>query len=218
MTSSVVAAKKLLKDSQIAEARGETDTIRLWEGYREQAIMWRALALLQIPATFVALVAALIFWFNMEITLNVPPRPLPGLYSATELPREVFIENATNFVNLVATYQPAVAQRQYLKAREMVTEPFLTQYDEAILRNELKTIVNTTRTQVFFLDPTKTEYLLENGTVRVSFVGERMRYIAGKQLPRQKSKYVVSMTTLPNNEMNPYGIMVNGLSIEDLPE
>lgn len=216
MANAIANAKKLLRDSAIGEARGESDTIRLWEGYREQAIMWRSLALLQIPATFIALVAALLFWFNMQITLNVPPKPLPGQYSATELPKEVFIEAATNFVNLIATYQPAVAERQYFKAREMLIEPFLTQFDEALLKNELKTIINTNRTQVFFADPTKTEYLLENGLVSVSFSGERMKYIAGKMLPRQKSKFTITLTTIPNTELNPYGIVVSNMSIEDI--
>src|SRR5690606_41834731 len=66
------------------DGRSEADTIRLWENYREQALMWRALALLQIPATFIALVFALWIWNTRSITLEVPAKPLPGRYLAKD--------------------------------------------------------------------------------------------------------------------------------------
>lgn len=216
MSLSIANAKKLLDENRVRDARGESDTIRLWEGYREQATLWRSLALLQIPATVLSVSAALLFWFNMQITLNVPPRPMPGVYSATELPKEMFIEAATNFVNLIATYQPATAQRQYLKAREMAFEPFLSQFDQAFLTAELKTIINTNRTQVYFIDPNGIEVTRNDGAVQVTFSGERMKYIASKLLPRQKTKITVTLSTIPNTELNPYGIVVTNLAIEDL--
>jgi len=42
-------------DTQLTAARSKNDTIRLWENYKDQALMWRALSLIQIPTTFIAI-------------------------------------------------------------------------------------------------------------------------------------------------------------------
>src|SRR5690606_19183921 len=113
--------------------RNETDTIRLWENYRDQALLWRAIALLQIPSTLILTIFAFYLWGSTEITLNVPAKPLPGLYSAFEIPDAEFFNVATSYVNLVATYQPAVARRQFVKAREMLKEPMLEIFDREMM-------------------------------------------------------------------------------------
>lgn len=48
--------KQIIDDTSFREGRGDNDTVRLWENYREQALLWRGLALLQMLVTFTALV------------------------------------------------------------------------------------------------------------------------------------------------------------------
>src|SRR6185436_12529117 len=96
------------------------DTLRLWEGHREQATLWRAIALLQIPATVCALVFSMMIWGTRQITLNVPSKPLPGIYVAQDIPDSEFINVAQGYINLIGTYQPAIVRRQFEEARKMI--------------------------------------------------------------------------------------------------
>ncbi len=199
----------LLKDSSVPGVRGETDTIRLWEAYKDQASLWRAIALLQIPATAVALIFALIMWSSRSITLNVPAKPLPGTYAVSDLRDNEFIDVATNFVNLISTYQPRVARRQFEKAGEMLTEPILSYFTTAVLIDELKAIETTGRTQIFFADPTKTTVRREGKNVIVNFGGDRIKIIGGRDSPPTTASYEITMTTIPRNSLNPYGIVIS---------
>lgn len=198
------------------DGRSEADTIRLWENYREQALMWRALALLQIPATFIALVFALWIWNTRSITLEVPAKPLPGRYLANEIPDAEFVEAATGFINLIATYQPAVARRQFEHARQMLLEPMLSRFDAEMVGVELKAIETTRRTQIFFVDPTSTSIERSDTEVIVSLVGDRLKIVAGKELPPATTKFLVKMTTIPRNDLNPYGIVITDIAFENL--
>ncbi len=216
MSRTKQVTNQLLKDSQVMEARSNDDTIRLWESYRDQATMWRALALLQIPATFIAIVLALIIWQTRSISLNVPARPQPGQYAVQQLHSIEFIEAATEFVNLVASYQPAIATKQFERASEMVMEPLLSRFKMEQLGNELRAIVTTSRSQMFFIDPTRTEVLRTGDEVHVSLVGSRQKIIAGKSLPLLRTRYTITMRTVPRNVVNPLGIVITNMSFEDI--
>lgn len=216
MPSAAKVAKEIINDSRVIDSRGENDTLRLWENYRDQALLWRALALLQIPATLILVIFAFYLWGSQEITLNVPRNPLPGLYAAQEIPDTEFIDVATNFINLIATYQPAVARRQFQKAREILKEPMLEIFDREMIGTELKAIENTNRTQLFFVDPTKTSIERRDNHVFVTTIGDRLKIVAGKQLPVVLTKFQVSMTTIPRNDLNPYGIVVDNVTFENV--
>lgn len=207
-----------MRDSDVVDARNETDTLRLWENYRDQALLWRALALLQIPTTLILAIFACYLWASHSITLNVPSKPLPGLYSAQEIPDSEFISVATNYINLIASYQPAVARRQFMKAREMLKEPMLETFDNEMVGTELKAIENTTRTQLYFVDPTKTTVVRQDNYVTITMTGERMKLVAGKQLPVVLTKFTVVLTTIPRNDLNPYGIVIENSSVENVVE
>lgn len=209
-------AQKLLKTAAVIDARNENDTLRLWEGYREQALLWRSLSLLQIPTTIILGLLCFALWSNREITLKVPAKPLPGVYTAQEIPDSEFIDVATNFINLIATYQPAVARRQFNFARQILQEPMLEQFNREMLVTELKTIESTSRTQLFFVDPTKTRVFRNGSTVEVTLTGERMKLIAGRQLPAVTTTFSVAMTTIPRNELNPYGIVITNVAYDNI--
>ncbi len=212
----MVKVKELLDNAQVIDSKGETDTIRLWENYKEQASMWRALSLLQIPVTVIALVFALIIWNTRTITLNVPARPLPGIYPVQEVPDTEFQNASTEFVNLIASYQYRTARRQFKKAREMLTEPVLSAFNQEMMVNEINAIEATGRTQMFFVDPMQTQIRRDGKQVFVTFVGEKRKIIAGQEVDPRQAKYEITLTTLPRNSLNPFGIVINNVRVEDM--
>ena len=126
MAKKSVNIKHDLKQLERVAGRAGSDTIRLWEGYREQAYLWRALALIQMPSTALSIAAALIMYLIADTIIEVPERPQPGYYSVRQLPDSQFVNAATQVVNLISTYQPAVARRQFKTARKFLWEPALT--------------------------------------------------------------------------------------------
>ncbi len=213
------AAKRIINDSRFRESKRDNDTVRLWENYREQALLWRALALLQIPATFLALLIAFVMWQNRQITLHVPAKPLPGFLAVGEIPDDEFLSYAGEFVNLVATYQPNVADRQFRKASEFLVEPALSVFETTMMGKELKTILNTRRSQVYYVDPEKTHIQREGAEfVVVTMVGERVKYVAGEQLPPRITQFRVTMTTIPRNKANPYGIVITNVETSSVKQ
>lgn len=215
--SKTAKAARLVADAGIIDSKRESDTVKLWEGYREQATLWRALALLQIPTTLIAVLVSFYMADTREITLNVPPKPLPGLYAVQEIPDSEFVDVATEFVNLIATYQPVIARRQINAASQMLKEPLLTRFRDEMLDVELKAIETTNRTQLFFVDPLRTTIKRGNNRmVTVSMQGERLKIIAGKELPMVRTKFTIVMTTIPRNQFNPYGIIIEDVIAENL--
>ncbi|RIL06144.1 MAG: hypothetical protein DCC75_11085 [Proteobacteria bacterium] len=215
--SKIAQLKKEASLTSLFDAKGQTDTLRLWENYRDQALMWRALALFQIPTTFIIALLSVLLWVTRSITLNVPAKPLPGVYLAQEVPDTEFIEAATDYINLTASYQPNVARRQFIQAREMLKEPMLERFNLEMMAVELKAIENTNRTQIFFADPTKTRLdRISDQEVLVTFIGERLTIVAGKELEPAKTKFSVTMTTVPRQRLNPYGIVITGVTFENL--
>lgn len=209
-------AEALLKETKLQDHRKESDTLRLWESYRDHAMMWRSLALLQIPTTLACIVLATIIFYNRQTIINVPAKPAPGKYSTDEINDVEFQEAATSFINLIASYQPANARRQFSKAREVLGEPLLTQFDKEMMGSELKNIENTKRTQLYFVDPSRTELKREQGLIFINMVGDRIKYIAGKELPAVITKYTVTMATVPRTDLNPYGIVVVNVNNENI--
>jgi hypothetical protein len=203
-------------DTALREARAPNDTIRLWENYREQALLWRALALIQVPSTVCAILFAYVMFSKREVTLQVPAKPLPGYYLADEIPDEAFVGRASDFVNLIATYQPTTAQRQFQKASEYLIEPVLTTFIGELMKQELQAIQTTSRTQVYWIDPEKTDIERDDdsGNVVVTFSGERRKLVAGQAVPDVVTTFTITMTTVPRNPLNEFGIMINNVASE----
>lgn len=203
---------KTLNDSKIFESKRDSDTIRVWENYKDQASLWRALALLQIPATLGAIIFAFTMWANRSITLNVPARPLPGVYSVQEIPDTEYVNVATDYINLVASYQPKIARRQFDTARGMLMEPLLSKFDQEMMGDELRAIETTSRTQVFMVDPIRTKVTRDAKSVTVSLIGDRFKIVAGQESPLQMSQFDIVMVTVPRNKLNPYGIVITNVT------
>lgn len=207
--------KQIIEDTSVIDANTNNDTIRIWENYRDQAMLWRGIALLQIAVTFICVIAAVFFYLNRNITLNVPSKPLPGYYPANEVPESEYIDVATNFVNLISTYQYRTAERQFLFASEHLVDPFLSKFQQEMLKTELKLIQQTQRTQLLMIEQDDTKVKkLANNQVQVVFIAFRTKSIAGKEYETQEMKYTVNLTTVPRNKFNPYGVMINDVEIE----
>jgi hypothetical protein len=206
--------KDRVADTNLQVGRDKSDTIRLWENYKDQSLMWRSLSLIQFPTTLVAIGFAVLMWSTREITLTVPSKPMPGIYAAQDIPDNEFVNVALDYVNLIATYQPKTARRQFEAASAMLKEPLLTKFREEMINSELGAIENSSRTQVFFTDPLKTTVARRGNDVTVSLIGERWKVIAGAELPTATSRFRVTLTTIPRNTINPYGIVITSVTFK----
>jgi hypothetical protein len=206
--------KDKVADTNLQVGRDKSDTIRLWENYKDQSLMWRSLSLIQFPTTLIAIGFAILMWSTREITLTVPSKPMPGIYAAQDIPDNEFVNVALDYVNLIATYQPKTARRQFEAASGMLKEPLLTKFREEMINSELGAIENSSRTQVFFTDPLKTTVSRRGNDVTVSLIGERWKVIAGAELPTVTSRFRVTMTTIPRNTINPYGIVITSVTFK----
>ena len=212
--------KKSVAQLERVAGRAGADTIRLWEGFRDQAYMWRAIALLQMPATALSIAAALIFYFFADTVIEVPEKPQPGFYSIKQLPDSQFIDASTAVVNLIATYQPAVARRQFRTARKYLWEPALTEFEDTMMGKELRAIEETKRSQMFFINPRqiKVERYPELDKVVVRIPGVRQKLIGNKPLPADQIVFYVKMTTIPRNVHNEYGIVIIDIKLRSADE
>lgn len=206
--------REVVKDTRLNATRSENDTIRLWENYKDQALLWRSLSLIQFPATLAALIFATVMWSTRVINLTVPSKPEPGIHVAQDIPDTEFVNAATTYVNLVATYQPVTARNQFNVARSMLKEPIYTKFSEEMMGAELSAIESTSRTQVFFIDPTRTKVSRDGNQVTVALVGERWKVIAGSPLPTVTSRFTITLSTIPRNPLNPYGIVITAVSFK----
>ena len=205
---------QMVADTRMKATRSEGDTIRLWENYKDQALLWRSISLIQFPATLGALIFAGLMWSTRVINLTVPSKPEPGIHIAQDIPDTEFLNAANTYVNLVATYQPGTARKQFDVARGMLKEPVYTKFLEEMMGPELGAIESTGRTQVFFVDPLRTKVERQGNEVIVTIVGERWKVIAGSSLPSVTSRYVIRLSTIPRNPLNPYGIVITGVSFK----
>ena len=206
-----------IKDVEKIAGRTGADTVRLWERYRDQALLWRALALIQIPSTFVAVAAALIMYFFADTVIEVPEKPEPGMYSVKQLPDAEFISTATRVVNSIATYQPETARIQFTETRKMLWQPALAKFDEEMMQKEIQAIEETRRSQLFFVNQSlvRVNRFPERDYVEVRLAGVRHKLIGTNQLKPEQMVYFVRMTTIPKNPHNEYGIVVFDMERKD---
>jgi hypothetical protein len=207
--------KEDIQELERVAGRAGSDTIRLWEGYKEQAFFWRALSLLQMPATALAVGIALAMFFFADTIIEVPEHPQPGFYSVKQLPDSQFINVAREVVNLISTYQPAVVERQFRTARRFLWEPALSEFESTMLTTELSAILETKRSQMFFINPRliKVERFPHLDTVVVRIPGLRQKLIGNQPLAPDEMVYYVKMTTIPRNVHNEYGIVITDIHL-----
>jgi hypothetical protein len=216
MSTQKKSLAKDLRQIEVVEGRAGADTLKLWEHYRDHAFMWRAIALFQLPATFLAILAAVLMYYTADTKIEVPERPQPGMYSIKQLPDSEFIDVATKLINLITTYQPHSARQQFFSARKFLWEPALSEFENAYVKGELRVIEETSRSQIFFIDPKqiKIERHRDVDRVVVRLPGVRQKLLGQKPLPPDEMVFYVKMTTIPRNIHNEYGIVVVDMRLE----
>ncbi|MCC6934035.1 MAG: hypothetical protein IT292_12425 [Deltaproteobacteria bacterium] len=199
------------------DGRAGADTIRLWEGYREQAFMWRAISIIQMPATLFALLGMLIMYLTADITIEPPEHPQPGIYSVKYLPDSEFLRAATELVNLIASYQPRTAEIQFKKAREMLWEPALTEFEDRMIGDELQKLIMSNRSQVFLVNNrlVRIQRFPQKDVVVVRLPGTLQKLISNSQaLETEEYCYYIKMTTIPRSVYNESGIVVIDIRVK----
>jgi hypothetical protein len=208
-----------IRQLERVEAQVGADTLRLWEAFRDQANLWRGIALVTLPVTIFALFASIIVYLTADTNIVVPQKRSPGIFRPSQLPDRHFIEFGKNLVNLIASYTPDTAQNQFTSAREQLWQPALAQFDTEMQGEELKTIMDTRRTQLFFIDPTRIKVIREPETekVVVRIPGTRQKLIGKEPLPIDEAAFYVKMTTIPRNLENEYGIVAIDVRLRVTP-
>ena len=197
------------------DGRAGADTFRLWESYKEQAFLWRIVALFQLPITFVAVIFGLVTYFTADIVIEPPETPQPGMYSVKQLPDSEFLKVATDVVNLIATYQPNTAERQFRKAREYLWEPALSEFENVFIKNNVRVVNEQSRSQAFLInyDLINVRRYPSLDMVIVRIPGTRLSLIGRKPLDDEIAFYL-KMTTIPRSAYNPSGIIVFDVRIK----
>lgn len=219
MSAGVKNMRNNIRQLEQVAGRAGSDTIRLWESYKEQAYLWRAMALLQLPATLLALVAVVFLYISRNTIIEVPEKPLPGYYSVRQLPDAEFINVSSEIVNSIASYTSATAEDQFRQARKFLWEPALSQFEEEMIKGELKFINNAKRSQLFVVNRAMivVTRFPDADYVAVRVPGIRYRAIGQKQFEPEEVIYYVRMTTIPRNVHNQYGIVITDMRVQATP-
>ena len=185
--------------------------------YHKKSLMWRAIALFQLPITLIAVVTAYHLATTRNVTLNVPEKPLPGWYPVHEIPDSEFVDVSQEFVNLISTYQHTVAGRQFNAAKELLKEPALSKFEEDMINVELFAIEDTQRSAEFIVKPNRTRVVRSRkNQVVVHLTGDRFKLVSGKQLDPVRIKFKITMTTDKEMKANPFGIVITDIVAEEL--
>ena len=214
-----LAIKKDIRQVEEVAGKAGADTIRLWDGYRDQALLWRAIAILQLPITALAVIMAMITIYTSNPIVNVVPLPLPGRYDIAHLPDPLFINKATELVNLIASFQPQIARSQFDLAEQMLWEPALTRFQQDMQQTELRAIEETSRSQLFFINEAnvKIERFPEEKRLVVQLPGTLQKLIGNSPLPAEYVAYKITMSIIPRTPANEYGIVVTNIEARAIP-
>lgn len=209
------SAKKVRNKKDIPDAgRGPRDTIKVWQRSKKSALFWRSLALFQMPLIAIFVLLSTWFFLKADTVLNIPLDPEPGSYSLSKLPDSLYINHATNVVNLLGTYQPFTARRQFQEVRKYLWEPGLTNFERQFVSRELQAVEETSRSQLFYADNKRVRVERGKDHVVVRIPGTRQKFISSRGLPEEQLVWLLKMRTVPRNVHNENGIAILDLRVE----
>ena len=189
------------------------DPMKLWEAYREQSLMWRALALLLLPGTLLATTMAFSTFFWSDTRIEVPPAPEPGFYKVDNIPDGVFLQKARRVTTLISSYQPSTAENQFVEARKMMWEPILSRFQKEYVKDELKKIKRTSRSQMFYVNTKGLQITRFDDHVIVRIAGKRKKFLDKELSKMDDIAWFVTMSTVPPNKLNRFGIVVTNFKL-----
>lgn len=210
----VKVPKNANKGLELPEGRELNDTIRVWDRFKEEAHYWRAFLLIQICTITVSLLVAISLFFEADAVIEVPEVPSPGIYSAKQLPDSEFIGMATRFVNLIATYQPYTASKQFITAERWLWEPAFSEFEKYYVKGFLKSVKEMSQSAIFQINSRQVMLERHGSTVVVKIPGNSQQLLGSRPLPPEYVVYWLRMTTIPENINNQFGLVIIDLKIE----
>lgn len=208
-----LAVKEGLSYLERTSKRAGADTVALWDGYQEQMYLWRALALLMLPATLLAIGLALAMFFAADTTVVVPPKPEPSKIELAQIPNQEFVRLGSNVANLLTSYRTHEARPQFKMARQFLWQPALGQFEKEWMGKELEIIENTSRSQVFYPSPRQIKVIRKDDHVVVRVPGTRRKQV-GAETSGDELVWWFRMRTVPRNMFNDTGLVINNLRVE----
>lgn len=205
------------------EGRLGSDTIKLWESYREQAYLWRAISLAFLgPITCLSLLLSMFMFFLADTKIEIPSQPMPGIYEVSTIPDAYFVNAAEVFVNLIATYQWVNAEEQFLMARKYLLDPQLTIFTRRYIEDNDSTLAHIQRSKrstIFYVNRrlVRVNRSPDGQEVTVRLPGQLFTYLAGAQQPAaEEIAYYITMVAMPRSPVNEYGVMINSIDLKGI--
>ena len=215
-----LSAELLAAEQALAETPPAAEPERMEKGFKEQAYIWRTSAIVQMPVAALSIAVSLAMYFFADTVVEVHHKPEHGYHTGGQLNNSELINAATTVVNLVATYQPAIARRNFTSAQRFLIEPALSEFEETMMQKEAPKIEQTRRSQTFMVIPSgvRVERFPGADYAVVSVPGERTTWIANKKLVPEYMTYFVKLTATPQNLSNQYGLVASDLRLRKAGE
>lgn len=200
--------KQGLNDLDGIEDRVGADSIQLWESFRTQSLLWRAIAILQFPALLFSFILMLFTFFYSDRVVEAPSRPRPMVFEISDISDADLRKFAIQFVSLIGSYQPATVEKQFKLARTMLWEPALSGYSKEFIGKQLERIKNNRRSQLFYISDQQVKVLREPDWAEVRVPGKRQKLIGTTPRPTDEVAWFIKIATVPATELNPFGLVI----------
>lgn len=145
-------------------------------------------------------------WARSEVEV------LPG-----QVPDLAAREFALRYVLLFDNFTPATIDTSTEMLQPLIAPRFWTEATEALEKR--RAVVHEGRMSAQIIlerGPCEIERF-EDGTVEVRFHALRRTFIADKLSSQVRARYVVALEPAPPTELNPYGLLVIGQAIHEIP-
>jgi len=192
--------------------RATIEARMMWESYRDQAKMWRALTVFQLPVTALALVLLFLVYTTADTYIEVPERAQVGHYTINQLSDDEFVNFSVKLVKLITTFRSGAARGQFEEARQYLWEPGLSDFVKNWIEGALPRYEYTDRAQFFFIEPRLIKVKREQDRVIVRVPGVEQYAIGGIINSSEEKVYYVALQTVPRTVKNDLGIVAVGIS------
>ncbi|MDR2338343.1 MAG: hypothetical protein LBE20_06865 [Deltaproteobacteria bacterium] len=200
----------------------------LASGFREQSYLWRMLSLIQVPATLVAVITAIVLYLTANIIVHVDPKPSPGYYLTDQVPDKEFVLYAVEFANLISTFNAKTAEAQFEYASKFLSPQFYHDFREKYLNkkdlnSEIMLATKLEKTQMFFID----KYFIRvkriaaenpvNNKVEVRLYGNFTKFVKknARLVTNTEVVLYVYLQTVPYTVFNPNGVVITGFEYQE---
>lgn len=198
------------------EFQKEKDLNKVTAAYKMQSYFWRWVSLFQIPFLFFLLLFFLNLYISRDTIINVPDRPFEGYKEVSQLSDSEFINFAQDFFNLVGTFQPTIAEKQFETASTFLVGQKREEFKRDFLQTKLVEVRETSRTEELILE--KENIALTRGPSGSNYVdivasGYRRILIKQEELRPENAQIFIRIETSKDIENNQYGLYISDYKI-----